>query len=192
MKNIFESGDFAHFRTDDLTKSRGPIEIKHSFYGSNKTAVFISHKHDELDELRNIIGFLENTYNVKCYIDSRDPSLPKTTSGETAKRIKERIQGCNKFILIATDAAVESKWCNWELGYGDASKTLSNVAIFPIKKKNTYIYKGNEYLSIYSSISYYGNGEYYDTGTPITPGYYVLTRKDEHNYITPLSSWLNS
>lgn len=192
MKNIFELGEFSYYRKDDLTSSRGPIELRHSYYGIGKPAIFISHKHDELDELSNIIGFLEYKYNVNCYIDSRDPSLPKTTSVETAKRIKERIQTCNKFILLATDGAIDSKWCNWELGYGDSNKTLSNVAIFPIKQKGSYDfqYKGNEYLEIYSSISYYGNGEKYNTGEPIEPGYYVLTRNDDTNYIVSLDSWL--
>lgn len=48
--------------------------------------------------------------------------MPQVTSGETAIRIKDRIDKCDKFILLATDKAVESKWCNWELGYGDAKK----------------------------------------------------------------------
>jgi hypothetical protein len=192
LKNIFETGEFSYYRKEDLTSSRGPVELRHSYYGMGKPAIFISHKHDELEELSNIIGFLERTFNVNCYIDSRDPSLPKSTSGETAKRIKERIQECNKFILLATDGAIDSKWCNWELGYGDSNKTLNNVAIFPIKKKGSFDfqYRGNEYLEIYSSISYYGDGEKYNTGKPIEPGYYVLTKTETTNYIVPLASWL--
>lgn len=87
-----------------------------------KYPVFVSHKHDDLEELKGVIGFLEAKYNIKAYIDSRDGSMPSKTSGETASQIKERIIQCEKFILLATDAAIESKWCNWELGFGDAQK----------------------------------------------------------------------
>lgn len=27
-----------------------------------------------------------------------------------------------RFILLATDGAVESKWCNWKLGFADEIK----------------------------------------------------------------------
>lgn len=53
--------------------------------------------------------------------------MPQVTSGETAIRIKDRIDKCDKFILLATDKAVESKWCNWELGYGDAKNIQGEI-----------------------------------------------------------------
>lgn len=82
-----------------------------------------------------MLVFLETVYGVKVYIDSQDPSMPKKTFGETAKRIKERFEKCDKFILLATNGAIESKWCNWELGYGDAKKYKRNMVLFPIKDK---------------------------------------------------------
>lgn len=194
LKNLFEIGEFSSYRKDDLSHSRGTIELRHSYYGIGKPAVFISHKHDELDELSDIIGFLEYKYNVNCYIDSRDPSLPKTTSGETASRIKERIEGCNKFILLATDGAIKSKWCNWELGYGDAKKKIPNIAIFPIKNKGSldYLYSGNEYLEIYPYIVERHSGDTYNDGTPITPGFYVREFNGKSYTITPLDNWLKT
>lgn len=191
MKNIFEAGDFSDYKKYDLSQSRGSVELWLSHYGIGKTAVFISHKHNELDELSDIIGFLESNYNVNCYIDSRDPSLPKTTSGETAKRIKERIESCNKFILLATEGAISSKWCNWELGYGDAQKKINNVAIFPIKKKGTLdtLYDGNEYLEIYPYIVARHNGDKYSDGTSIRPGYYVRERNGKSFALTALEEW---
>ncbi len=192
MKNIFEMGDFSYYRKDDLSKSRGPIEFRHSYYDIGKPAVFISHKHDELDELSDIIGFLEYKYNVNCYIDSRDPSLPKTTSGETANRIKERIESCNKFILLATEGAIKSKWCNWELGYGDAQKKPTNIAIFPIKNKGSLnsLYAGNEYLETYPYIVERHSGDTYKDGDPIIPGFYVREFDGKSYTITSLESWL--
>lgn len=50
---------------------------QYSFDGSTKTTVFISHKHDDLDEIKGLIGLLERKYNVKAYIDSLDKSMSK-------------------------------------------------------------------------------------------------------------------
>ncbi len=79
--------------------------------------------------------------------------MPYVTSGETARRIKEKIRNSKKFILIATEAAIASKWCNWELGYGDAYKYRDHIAIIPIKESRDRIYTGSEYLQIYPIIT---------------------------------------
>ena len=192
-KFIFNEGEFSSYKKQQLNEARGEIVRPDPYWGRAQISVFISHRHDDLEDLRGIIGFLESQYNVKCYIDSRDPSLPKTTSGETAQRIKGRIDGCKKFILMATEGAIDSKWCNWELGYGDAKKYKDHIAIFPLKKKDSYesSYKGNEYMQIYPSIAYYGEGEIYQGGQPVKPGYYVAERGENTYYITPLVEWLS-
>ena len=191
--DIFEKKIFDGYRTESLYESTQEISTRYNYDGTPKTTVFISHKHDDLDDLRDVLGFLETVYDVKVYIDSQDPSMPKKTSGETAKRIKERIEKCNKFILLATNGAIESKWCNWELGYGDAKKYKRNMALFPIKDKgeSDYLYNGNEYMSIYPYITYFNGTEKYTSGKPIEKGYYV--REEQENgpaTITPLSEWL--
>ena len=97
MKEIFEQGEFSEYRINNLQKSMGVINESFAFF-EEKVPVFIA------------------------YIDSRDLSMPKIISGETAEKIKDRIKKCKRFILLATDGAVESKWCNWELGFADAIK----------------------------------------------------------------------
>lgn len=116
MSTIFEHGSFNAYSQVRLDEARSPI-LEHSQYATRKTTVFISHKHDDLEDLMGVLGFLQYTYDVKVYIDSQDSTMPKITSGETALNIRERIKLCDKFILLATNGAVESKWCNWELGY---------------------------------------------------------------------------
>ncbi len=194
MKNIFEQGDFNSFRTTNLNEAQKPIMESYQFAQATIT-VFISHKHDELEDLKGIIGFLEKNNNVKAYIDSRDPSMPEVTSGYTAARIKSRITKCNKFILLATDRAIESKWCNWELGFGDAKKYKEHIALFPMKQKGALdsTYKGNEYMSNYPYIVKREYGDKYSDGTAITPGYYVRTQKDDGSYyLTSLAEWFNN
>lgn len=192
MRTIFEQGSFQRFYTMRLDEAMEPV-LEHSQFQSFPTTVFISHKHDDLDDLRGVLGFLEKNYNVKVYIDSRDPSMPKITSAKTATNIKDRILRCDKFILLATNGAIESKWCNWELGYGDARKFKKHIALFPMKPKGSfdYAYKGSEYMSIYPYISYYDGTEKYTDGRPISPGYYVREEAEHTNYITPLTDWFN-
>lgn len=191
--DIFEKRIFDGYRMDSLNESTQEISTQYNYDGTRKTTVFISHKHDDLDEIKGLIGLLERKYNIKAYIDSKDASMPKNTSGETAKKIKDRIKRCNKFILLATNGAIESKWCNWELGYGDAQKfELDSIALFPIKPEGTgdYAYKGIEYMDIYPHITYYDGTERYSNGNPIKAGFYVSTDKDGNRTITPLEKWL--
>lgn len=190
MRAIFEQGSLYAYSQVRLDESASPI-LEHSQYGARKTTVFISHKHDDLDDLKGLLGFLEQQYGVKVYIDSRDPSMPKITSAQTALNIRERINGCDKFILLATNGAIESKWCNWELGYGDAQKFKKHIALFQMKPHNTsdYAYKGSEYMNIYPYITYFDGSETYTNGTHIPRGYYVRSQESDGNYITPLADW---
>lgn len=82
--------------------------MEHSQYQILQTTVFISHRHDDLNDLKGVLGFLEKSFNVKVYIDSRDPSLPKKPSAKTARNIKDRIQKCDKFTLLATNGTIGS------------------------------------------------------------------------------------
>lgn len=196
MQTIFERGYFHAHRVQDrhfsTVQNRAELLLENQIY-SNKTKVFLSHKHSDLEELKDLIGFLETKYNVDVYIDSMDKAMPSTTSGATATRIKKVIQKCDKFILLATNDAVESKWCNWELGFGDAQKFRDDIAILPIKEKGQidYQYKGQEYMSIYPHIIYYDGSERYTSGAPVTPGFYYGYKDDRGiTIITPLSDWL--
>lgn len=197
MKTIFERGYFHSYRVEEVyfsqVENRTNLLLENKVY-SYKTKVFLSHKHSDLQELKDFIGFLERNYNVDVYIDSMDKSMPSVTSGKTAMRIKDVIKKCDKFILLATDNAVDSKWCNWELGFGDAQKYRDNIAILPIKEYGTsdYLYKGREYMSIYPQIVYYDGSEKYSSGDPVKAGfYYGYFNENSKRIIMPLSDWLN-
>lgn len=192
MKSIFEQGAFRDYSRVSLNESRSPI-LGSSQYEQSKATVFISHKHDDLEDLKGVLGFLQQKYRVKVYIDSRDSTMPKITSAKTALNIKERIKQCDKFILLATNGAVESKWCNWELGYGDSQKFKEHIALFPMKPEGAhdFEYKGSEYMSLYPYIAYYDGSEKYENGQSVTRGYYVCSQEVDSNYIciTPLDDW---
>lgn len=114
------------------------------------TSVFLSHSHLDADYVKDIVAFLRNQ-GVSCYVDWMDDTMPEKTSGVTAIIIKEKITDNDKFIFLATNNSLVSKWCNWEVGYGDARKYLNKIALLPLKDDYGE-WKGNEYLQIYPYI----------------------------------------
>jgi hypothetical protein len=144
----------------------------------DKPLIFLSHKHDELKALEQTIKLIKSC-GVDVFIDWLDDGMPKKTCLKTAEKIKRKIRDSDKFILIGTEAAINSKWCNWELGIGDVNKldTL-DIAVLPIKD-NFSDYSGNEYIELYPTIQYEdGNNNYFlkeklnDTNIDV---YYLLT-----------------
>jgi hypothetical protein len=114
------------------------------------TTIFLSHSHEDKDEVKKAVVFLRSI-GVRVYIDWLDPSMPPFTSAETADKIKKKIKDCKKFIFLATNNAINSKWCNWELGFGDAHKYIDKIALFPLSE-NSGTWNGAEYLRIYPRI----------------------------------------
>lgn len=179
MKLITESELRSFGKTEySVEFSANALESYRAESKANKTTIFLSHKHDESKlNLSAAISFLKK-FGVEVYVDWLDKEMPKFISGETAKKIKEKIRKNDKFILLATEEAINSKWCNWELGLGDAAKYKDNIAILPVQKDNNNNYTGSEYLNIYPYITYEYN----------TKGYYVCYK--DTNTLVPLKTWL--
>lgn len=155
---------------------------------NRKLSVFLSHKHSDLECLERVRYILESL-NAHVYVDWADPAMQHPTNRATAEALKEKIERYDKFIFIASDAAVASKWCNWEIGYGDAHKyQMDKIAVFPIKQENRE-WTGNEYLQLYPSIEYFDGTTTYNNGRTISEGYYVYYHYK--NTITPLDEWIS-
>lgn len=158
---------------------------------SGKVTIFLSHKHDEREALDSAIAFLKN-FGVEVYVDWLDDGMPKYTSGKTAKRIKEKIKENSKFVFLATEGAIKSKWCNWELGFGDSHKYIDNIAIFPIRE-DYESFSGSEYLNIYPRIEYVEtNTVKRKIGGYFSTGYYVISPAEDDGtcYYTQIEEWL--
>ncbi|MCY3998515.1 MAG: toll/interleukin-1 receptor domain-containing protein [Flavobacteriaceae bacterium] len=168
MENLISRELLSKTRQKNLQKSKSvynkALEVKKRNKYFNEVSIFLSHKHGETELIEQIIVLFEDL-GVSVYIDWLDSEMPKTTNGSTAKRIKEKIRSCDKFIFLATESAISSKWCNWELGHGDSQKFFENIAVMPITEKPKQVYSGNEYLEIYpiitSQSSYSIGGEFY-------------------------------
>jgi hypothetical protein len=159
-------------RTKTFTKDN-IINLKESVSRDrSRPLIFISHKHDEVVILQDVIAFLKKE-GVDVYVDWMDDEMPTYTNALTAILLKLKINVADKFILVATPNAINSKWCNWELGLGDAAKYIDDIALFPIIKKGQS-FNGAEYLKIYSVIEYQDGTTKYSSGVYIPKGYYVL------------------
>ena len=168
------------------------VNLNESFYrDKSRPMVFLSHKHDEQDILQDVVAFLKEEGD-DVYVDWMDSSMPAYTNAETAHSLKQKIKIADKFILVATPNAINSKWCNWELGLGDAAKYKEHIALLPIDK--TYeTFKGAEYLAIYPYIDYEDGSNKYTDGRYIQEGYYVKYRLDNRNeQLIPLKRWLKA
>lgn len=128
------------------------VNESRSFSKSNaKTSIFLSHSHTDKDVVKQAVTFFR-TLGIAIYVDWMDETMPEKTNGVTATNIKSKIILNDKFILLATNSAVASKWCNWEVGIGDTYKYKENkLAILPLADNNS-TWTGNEYLQIYPRI----------------------------------------
>lgn len=111
-------------------------------------------------------GFFEKL-GVKIYVDWADESILKQTNGVTATKIKEKIRENNFFVFLATNNSIVSKWCNWEVGYGDSYKFSENkmknrILILPLAS-NRRDWEGNEYLQLYPYVIHRREGYTYPT-----------------------------
>lgn len=191
--SIISKSQLRGFRNTTRKYSRSVNESLSDFAKEskeNKVTIFLSHKHEEAEELDSAISLLKN-FRVEVYVDWQDSGMPSHTSGTTATRIKAKIKDNRKFIFLATEGAISSKWCNWELGYGDAYKYMRDIALLPIQNDNQN-YTGSEYMQIYPSIEYLDGTSKTVAGDYIPAGYYVLEPADANgrqSFIT-LRQWL--
>lgn len=122
---------------------------------SGQTRVFLSHSHIDLNDLsqQELYGLLTLLilYGGDIYIDWLDPEMPKRTSRETAVQLKGKIDSCDRFLLLATNNAINSRWVPWELGYADKSKGAENIAVIPIADPSGH-WSGSEYLALYPTV----------------------------------------
>lgn len=131
--------------------------------GKAKMSLFLSHSHHDQDLVNDIIRFFW-ALNVDVYVDWLDKSMPAITSAETAQIIKNKIESCDKFVVLLTENSKNSKWVPWELGYADGKKRIDNISIFPVKRYYYEDFKGVEYMDLYPQIK-----EGYNNGTLLGP-----------------------
>ena len=102
--------------------------------------------------------------------------MPDATNVHTASKIKVKISGSAKFVLLATPNALDSRWVPWELGIAHGLKGRAHMAILPVVGY-TGKWQGNEYVGMYPTI--------YETS-----GGWAVFQPDQSTVGTPLAIWL--
>lgn len=91
---------------------------------------FLCHSHRDQLLARGLQTLLrEHGWNL--YIDWQDSSTPDRPNRETANRIKGKIRESDRFLFLATPNSVASRWCPWEIGYGDSAKGADEILVIP-------------------------------------------------------------
>ena len=117
--------------------------------------VFLSHSHYDPTLIRWAKTVLLN-HRVAVYIDREDGTLPRITSSVTANAIRNRILSCQKFVMVASEQALDSHWIAWELGFADGIRASQSMAILPVREHYGE-WQGTEYVGLYPTIQNEGN-----------------------------------
>jgi len=116
---------------------------------SLKTA-FLCHSHADKELVRGFVEYVSKK-GWDVYIDWMDEQLPSAPSRVTAEKIRLKIRSSDIFIFLATHNYVSSRWCPWEIGYGDAVKFGNDILVVQtIDDRGNF--HGNEYLQLYRKL----------------------------------------
>lgn len=117
--------------------------------------IFLSHAFSDAELILGLRNELV-AMGFSVYVDWIDDATldRKSVTTATAATLRTRMQMCSSLLFATSDAAAESKWMPWELGYFDALRE-GRVAIVPISESRLpgSDWKGREYLGLYPYIT---------------------------------------
>lgn len=123
-----------------------------------QVTIFLSHSHADRDIVYAFIQYLAS-FGINIYVDWQDSEMPRVTSVETARRIKDQIAANKLFMVFYTLNSKNSRWVPWELGVADQIKGYDYTYIVPVADDQQGQFNELEYLRIYKRI------EFADTNT---------------------------
>ena len=124
----------------------------------SETQLFLSHSSRDRDLVGDAVEFFRRQ-GVKVYVDWTDGEMPDVPSPETAERLKEKIRENRKFVLLASQNSLASRWVPWELGLADVIRGLDHMTVMPVREGGQD-YSGSEYVAIYSTIHSTTDGDW--------------------------------
>jgi len=127
------------------SKYAGPFSAK----AAKVNTAFLCHSHHDKLLVEKLI-LLFAAAGIDLYVDWQDHTMPASPNRETAEKIQAKIRDLDLFLYLATQNSNNSKWCPWEIGYGDHAKGKDKVLIIPTRTATGT--SGQEYLSLYPSI----------------------------------------
>jgi hypothetical protein len=121
---------------------------------SAQASVFLSHSHQDRDLVQAGASLVANQ-TISVYVDWLDTDMPAITSPETAAKLRAKIRENRRFLLLATDKSLASRWVPWELGYADGVKP-ADIAVMPVLDRLTD--QPTEYIHLYARVEVYPTG----------------------------------
>jgi hypothetical protein len=120
--------------------------------GSTMFDIFLSHSFEDAEVIAGIKGLIEDQ-GLRVYVDwIDDPQADRSNvTAATADMLRQRMNHCQSLLYASSNAATNSKWMPWELGYFDGKKP-DHVAIVPIVKWEGAPFLGQEYLGLYPHV----------------------------------------
>ncbi len=122
------------------------------FRSFGQPTIFLSYHANDAHLLKDVASFLYSQ-GYDLYIDWLDEEASEIAISTHAKKVKDKIKGLDKFILIGTPEALKANWNNWQLGFADAYKYPYKLAVFPIVECNNTTWCC-DYLNTYPHIIY--------------------------------------
>lgn len=151
---IFNKAEFADVVNKRISNKGLDFVVKEAKFQKKaqaETTVFLSHAHGDVELVRQTVAFLRSLH-ATAYVDWMDETISEPPNAETASTIRMAINDNDKFVLLATNAAIASKWCNWEIGIADIVKlSKDKFCLLPLADTNGD-WKGNEYLQLYPRV----------------------------------------
>lgn len=134
----------------EAAKLAKSMKVYESFSEQIKYDLFISHSFKDKQLIEGLYQLFDEA-GYRVYVDWIDDSnLDRTNVNEkTAALLKKRMNFCKALAYISTENTPSSKWCPWELGFGDGK--LGLVCILPVMQGS---YIGQEYLGLYPYLDY--------------------------------------
>ena len=88
MSFVTES-QLSNYRTTRRFSKDNIVNLKESHLRDKKPMVFLSHKHDEINILHDVIAFLKHE-GVDIYVDWMDEEMPSYTNAKNCCKIKRK------------------------------------------------------------------------------------------------------
>jgi hypothetical protein len=124
------------------------VERKKRVTDNSEISVFVSYDSGDEETMLSVLLLLDSAGVKICPVLSG--SLGASGRGsDKDDSVRNNIARCSKLVFIASDNAMRSPRCNWELGIGDGLMTPANTAIMPVTEQRGATWSCPDHLLSY-------------------------------------------
>lgn len=127
------------------------MEKKNRAIGATETSVYISFDPGDEEAMISVLLLLDSA-GVKIYPVWADPGFASAHGSNEFDSLRKDIARCSKFVFIASENALKSTRCNWELGIGDGLRYPDSIAVMPVTEQRGATWSCPDYLQTYPKL----------------------------------------